>query len=312
MKILIVGAGAIGSLLGARFIQAGYEVYFLDKNLSLVEEVKQDGIFIVELDGSITNITSVNIFSSPDETKEKMDLVLFCVKSYATSEAVKTVVDSKIVDKNSLFLSLQNGIGNREILWEAFGKERTVVGTTSQGATLIGYGKIQHGGVGPTYLGTSASSPDVVRPIVELFEKSNLEVHVREDIEVILWEKLIVNVGINAVTAIAGILNGEIFEFEPSRELSLGAVREAIEVAKALGIPVREDMENYVIEVAKATSKNRSSMRQDIEGKRPTEIDAINGAIVRFGAEKNIDTPVNWVLTKLVKTIELRNLKESR
>jgi 2-dehydropantoate 2-reductase len=167
---------------------------------------------------------------------------------------------------------------------------------------------IRHGGNGPTYIGEpDGPVSERVRSIVELFRESGLKTEPSDNVARLIWEKLIVNVGINAITGLTGIRNGFIAEMQEATELCSAAVEEAIAVAGAKGFPIGSEMVQRVIEVAKATARNRSSMGQDVDKKKRTEIDAINGAVVRFGKEAGIATPVNQTLTSLIKVLEAQN-----
>jgi 2-dehydropantoate 2-reductase len=176
---------------------------------------------------------------------------------------------------------------------------------TAQGATLVAPGLVRHGGNGATHMGEPQGEPTGrVEDLVALFNRAGLETRSSATMELLVWEKLLVNVGINAITALTGTRNGAVAEIEEARELSLAAVEEAIAVARARGFDVRPDMVERVQSVARATAVNRSSMGQDVDSKKRTEIEAINGAIVRFGEEADIAVPVNRTLTRLVKITE--------
>ncbi|MEJ5300823.1 MAG: 2-dehydropantoate 2-reductase [Thermodesulforhabdaceae bacterium] len=306
MKIFIIGTGAIGGLLGARFIEAGEEVYFCDIKPSLVEQLLSQGIVVREINGQERTFFPKGAYVDPVYLKDPCDIFIFTVKSYATRVAAERAVLSPALSHETLILTLQNGLGNPEILENIFGSERLIVGTTAQGATLLEPGVIRHGGTGPTFIGPwKQENTAIVEPVVDMFNKAGLEAYVRNDVKTLIWEKLLVNVGINAITALTGILNEGVYRFKPASELSRQAVREAVGVAKKLGIPVRDDIEDHVLKVAQSTGRNRSSMGQDVDRKHRTEIDAINGAIVNLGQEYGISTPVNWTLVQLVKTLEL-------
>ncbi|MGC8718849.1 MAG: ketopantoate reductase family protein [Thermodesulforhabdaceae bacterium] len=313
MRVLIIGTGAIGSLLGVRFIEGGDEVYFCDLKVNLLEKIMSRGLVVQELTGEERVFFPAGTCADPADLNKPCDLFLFAVKSYSTEVAARRAVQSPALTDNTIILTLQNGLGNAEILAEVFGAKRLVVGTTAQGATLLDLGKIRHGGSGPTFVGIWDRNNDeqaehILNPVLELFNRAGLEIHVKEDVKALLWDKLLVNVGINAITALTGILNHGIHDYEPARAVSLKAVGEAVQVARKLGISVRENIEEHVLKVALATGRNRSSMGQDVDRKHRTEIDAINGAIVRLGAELGIPTPVNWTLTQLVKTVELAQI----
>jgi 2-dehydropantoate 2-reductase len=144
--------------------------------------------------------------------------------------------------------------------------------------------------------------------IVEVFRESVLVTESSNDVERLIWEKLIINVGINAITGLTGIRNGFIAQMQEASELCGWAVLEAIAVARANGFPVGDEMVQRVIGVARATARNRSSMGQDIDNKKRTEIDAINGAVVRFAEQAGIATPVNRTLTALIKVLEAQHM----
>lgn len=303
MHVLIVGAGAMGCLFGARLTTAGAKVLLLDVDVSQVEAIRTSGLHLRELDGGET-IFPLDASWDPVPWDPPADLVLVMVKSYATPQALQ-LVHPRSVGPRTLFLSLQNGMGNGEQLARLVGRNRVLVGVTAQGATKLGPGVIRHGGVGPTFFGSlSGTRPDEASDIVALFTAAGLETEYREDIQDLLWQKLCVNVGINAVTALCGIPNGAVVSMEPARRVCEAAVVEAVTVARAEGISLPEDMVERVLAVANATASNRSSMRQDVEGRRPTEIDAINGAVVRAAEKHGLSAPVNWTLTQLIKTKE--------
>jgi len=177
---------------------------------------------------------------------------------------------------------------------------------THLGATLLDVGMVRHAGKGETIIGRiDGKITPVMRGIRELFNKVGLETKISRDIKGLLWSKLIINAGINALTAITRLNNGKIVEFEGTRKILREAVSEAVRVAKRKRIKlIHDDPLAKVEAVCEATSGNVSSMLQDVLKKKRTEIDFINGVIVRQGQESGIPVPVNALLTDLVKTIE--------
>lgn len=311
MNVIIVGAGALGCFLGGRLARAS-TVIFMASNTIVADIINKKGISIEELDGRTTKVRNVRAMTSLKDIVEPVDIVIFCVKSHSTRHAVESLMGSSVI-ANSLLLTLQNGLGNAEILSEFFGMDRVIVGTTAQGSTLIKPGKVRHGGNGPTYIGTLYNKPYVdISQVTDLFNLAGLEVYERRDVETLIWEKLLINVGINAITAVTGILNGGIVNISDARDVCCEAVNEALRVAKKKGILIRDNYYEEVLRVAAATARNRSSMGQDIDRERKTEIDAINGAIVQIGHELGIPTPVNWTLTRLVKILEASRRKGER
>ncbi|MFZ2448233.1 MAG: 2-dehydropantoate 2-reductase [Syntrophobacteraceae bacterium] len=302
MNILILGAGAIGSLLGARLSRTEASVRLFSTNREHMEAIREKGLSIEELDGTVENFR-LDTFCDLDHLPRNPDVVLVVVKTYDTEVAVSSILGLRF--PSTIFLTLQNGIGNFEKIARIVGKDAVLAGSTAQGATLLEPGAIRHGGNGPTYLGEPGGLPtERVHRIVEVFRQAGFKADPSDSVERLIWEKLIVNVGINAITGLTGIRNGFIAEMREASELCASAVEEAVLVARAKGFPIGLEMVERVIGVARATARNRSSMGQDVDKRKRTEIDAINGAIVRFGQEAGIPTPVNQTLTRLVKTLE--------
>jgi 2-dehydropantoate 2-reductase len=202
---------------------------------------------------------------------------------------------------------LQNGIGNIEILSEIAGSDKVIGGVTNHGATLLDTGHIRHAGRGETIIGRiDGKIPVELRAIREIFNKAGIETRISRDIKGLLWSKLIINAGINALTAVTGLPNGKLTEFEGTRRILREAVTEAIRVAKRKRIKLAYDDPLAKVEaVCEATAANISSMLQDVQRHKRTEIDFINGVVVRQAQELGIAVPVNSVLVDLVKTIEL-------
>ena len=303
MKTAIVGAGAMGSLFGGLLAENGADVRLLDVWAEHVRTVNEAGL-LVEREGSTRSI-KMKAACDPAEIGP-VQLVLIFVKSYHTDGAVTAARD--LMGPDSLVVTLQNGMGNADTISRRIDPDRVVAGTTSHGATVLGPGKIRHAGSGPTILGMwNSGDHRPARRIADYLTAAGIETTASLDIRTVVWEKLLVNVGINAITALTGIQNGEILELEATRELCRAAVEEAANVAKALGVKVRSDAADHVLRVARATGPNRSSMGQDVDHKRWTEIDVINGVIVREASRAGLKAPVNKTLTALIETLQSHN-----
>jgi 2-dehydropantoate 2-reductase len=206
---------------------------------------------------------------------------------------------------NGYVLTVQNGMGNADIIGEIINPDRIIAGTTSHGATMLRPGSIRHAGTGPTVIGIwSGNQKKGVQKIAEIFNKAGIITETVDNVRNVIWVKLLVNVGINAITALTGIKNGRILDLSITKALSRAAVEEALEVAKALGVIVADNTVEHVFQVAEATSGNRSSMGQDVDNKRQTEISAINGSIVKEAQKLGMDVPVNQTLTALIETMQ--------
>ena len=300
MHILILGAGALGTLFGARLYQNNFRVSLLSKNREHIQKIQNQGLILEEMDGR-EKLFSLPAYAHPNELPSSPDLVLVLVKSYHTSQAVYGIKDYS--HAGTIFLSLQNGIGNLENIEKHTPPENILLGTTAQGATFLEPGKIRHGGAGPTIIGSPReNSLQNSEDIVDIFSQSGLDSKSTSNILDVVWQKLLVNVGINAITALLEINNGWITEDEEAKELCTQAVEEAAQVATAQGISIPESPAREVLNIASATYQNISSMLQDIQKGKPTEIDAMNGAIAETGEKLNIKTPVNNTLSQLVKS----------
>ncbi len=176
---------------------------------------------------------------------------------------------------------------------------------TAEGATLLGPGYARHAGRGQTVIGPAGRGEGPVAAIVKAFERAGFHTRMADNVETLIWGKLIVNVGINALTAILRVKNGRLPEIDGARAVMRMAVQEAVAVAEAKGIRLPyQDPLGRVVEVCRATSGNVASMLQDVLAERITEIEAINGAVVRQGEKLGIPTPVNLTLTSLVQAIQ--------
>jgi len=301
MKIAIVGPGAIGSLFAGMLSRGGHEVWLLDKEAERARVLSKRGIWV---SGPLGEFNSpARATTRPAEIGEA-ELVLIAVKAYATEEAARAA--APIVGEGTAVLSIQNGLGNLDTLAEVFGQGCVIGGVTSQAATLIAPGQIRHTGQGATTIGKlNGELTPRLRDIASEFVASGIHTEVTAHLSSVIWAKLAVNAGVNAVATLAQVRNGGILESRSLRELMRAAVREAVEVAKAKGIEMPEDdMEAYSEGICQRTADNVNSMLQDVLRQRRTEVEAINAAVVKEGEAVGVATPVNWVLTGLIRGVE--------
>jgi 2-dehydropantoate 2-reductase len=300
MKTVIMGAGAMGSLFGGILASSGEEVWLVDLWKEHIEALRFNGLSLEEKGQekhipirATTEAASVG----------KADLVILFVKTYHTDKAV---TDALILEKeDTVFLTLQNGLGNEEVICRQVNPKKIVLGVTNQGATLLGPGKIRHAGWGKTFIGElDGKRTDRVAEIAQRFQKAGIETEVSIHIQYLIWEKLLINIGINALAAVTGLKNGQLLDHPETLLLMEGLVAEAVEVARRKGIPIEGKPIEKVKAVAEATQANRCSMGQDLDHRRRTEIDAINGAVVREAERLSISTPYNRMIADIIKVIE--------
>jgi len=301
MKIAIIGAGAMGSLFGARLAPLA-DVWLISRWTAHITAIQRSGLHLIGLDGAEATIP-MQATTQAEQVGQDVDLAIIAVKSPATAQA--SHLAATLLKATGLALSMQNGLGNLETMAAVLGEDRVVQGVTSHGATLVEPGQVRHAGVGATHLAIRPEIASQVRAISTLFEQAGFETHLSPDLDSLLWGKLIINVGINALTAILRVPTGVLADVGPASRLVAAAVDEAVRVAQARQISLPyADPQAQVQHVIQATSPNRSSMLSDVLRAVPTEIEVINGAIVREGQRLGLDTPVNQVLVWLVKAIE--------
>ena len=300
MRVAVVGAGAMGSLFGGK-LSAVAEVTLLDPWDEHVLAMQREGLRIVELSGSETTM-SVTATTDPSAVPTA-DLAIIFVKAHATGLASQWA--SRFLAPDGLALTLQNGVGNAEVMGEVLGAGRVVAGVTSHGATLLEPGCVRHAGTGLTHIATRPDVADRLSGVASAFEQAGFEVHLSDDLESLVWGKLVINVGINALTAILRVPNGQLVEIPAASALMAQAVAEAVTVCQARGIvlPYDDPLER-VQAVARATATNRASMLQDVLRGAPTEVGVINEAIVREGKRLGVATPINAFIVTVIRAIE--------
>lgn len=301
MEILIIGAGAMGGLFGA-LLAPHAEVCLYTTNPDHAAAIKSGGLTVIGTDG-VARCRQIRVLSDAGQYGRRADLVLICTKARSTTAAAQAALP--LLADAGLVVTLQNGLGNLEQIGAVVGAERAVVGITSQAATLVGPGQVCHAGIGPTVLAAGPEQCIRVAAIAALFNQAGLDTQVTEDGDSLLWSKLIVNVGINALAALLRVPNGVLAQTPACESLMAQAVDEAVAVARALHINLAYDRQrDRVHHVCARTSANRASMLQDILRGAPTEIEVINGAIVAKGRAVGVPTPMNLLLTQLVKALE--------
>ena len=305
MKISIIGAGAMGSLYGGELLLTDNDVVLYDINKAHIDMINSNGL-VIEESATGEKVTTYPVASSDPKDVSGSDLMIIFVKSTATDVVAEQF--SKYAKPETIALTLQNGLGNEDIIRKYFGADRTAAGVTSQGATFLGPGNIRHAGNGPTHICMSDKKNDKLKSVMDAFSESGFETHIEEDITDLVWSKLVINVGINAVTAISGLENGKLLDYPDMKSLMEDLVREAVSVAEKKGIKLSyTDPLQAVYDVSKKTALNRSSMLQDFDRGSLTEINFINYAIVREGEKLGIKTPVNNAISKLVRSMEIVN-----
>ncbi len=308
LRVAVIGTGALGCLFAARLASCA-EVWMLGTWAAGVAAAATTGVCVHEMDGTRRRV-SVRATDDPAQAPPA-DVALVLVKSYQTARAAAWA--ARVLKPNGLAVTLQNGLDNGPRLAAAVGAARTGVGVTFEAATLLGPAEVRHAGRGPTLLGPGtgdvAAAPAARAPaatscddLAELLRQAGFAAEVVSPIEGILWGKAVVNAAINPLTALWRVPNGELLATAERRALLADLAREAAGVAAARKVALPyPDPSARVAEVCRATAANRSSMLQDIERGRPTEIDSINGVIVAEGRRLAVPTPLNEAIWRLVR-----------
>ncbi|MBP1464259.1 2-dehydropantoate 2-reductase [Candidatus Chloroploca sp. M-50] len=298
MRIAIIGAGAIGGVL-AWYLAPHCDLVIVDQWADHVAALNRGGLHC-ERDG-VVEARPVHAVSDP-ALALPAQLALVLVKAHQTAWAAEACAAALAPD--GLAYTLQNGLGNQAILAGQLGATRVGQGVTTLGGTLLGPGRVRHAGMGATTLSLTPN-PVQANALADLLNQAGLPTSVTGDLDTLIWGKLIVNAGINAITALLRVRNGVLAENSAARSLLSAVVTEAVRVAEAQGITLPyTDPVAHVLQVARATAANQSSMLQDRLRGAPTEIATINGAIVAIGTQLGIATPYNATLVALITALE--------
>ncbi|MBW1721856.1 MAG: 2-dehydropantoate 2-reductase [Deltaproteobacteria bacterium] len=278
MKIVIVGAGAMGRFLGGMLGRSGNEVIFVEKDPGIVV---QDGKSI-----------------------EACDLTILAVKSYVTASAARGI--RHLVTESSPILTLQTGLGNVETLCEILDPENILGGVTYHGSTSLRDSMVRHAGTGRTIIGgIDGEIGERVERVQALLNASDIHTRITDNVMGHIWAKALVYSAVNPLTALLQLKNGQLTEKMESISLAKRLIDEGKQVAQAYGIQLPgEDLYDSLLEVCRKTSENLSPMLQDLLNGRPTEIDALNGAIRTMGEARSLGVITHQTMTELVRLAE--------
>ena len=308
MEIAIVGAGVLGSIFGSLFLEKGFSVTLIEVLEERVHLIEKEGLWLQWPDGKRTH-SRISITSKVDEAGVK-DAVMIAVKGYHTRSAIESAMP--MIGEETIVVSVQNGLGNLEVIAETVGPERVVGGITAHSGLPVSMNEVRYvGGLGPLLV--IGPYDGVSRPgfknMVEQFQTAGLDVHTTPDINSVIWKKLIANVSTNVVAALTGLTGGIAVKHEPSVKIIEALSQELSQVARAKGIdfPELDDPLDFSLKAFASTKDNRVSMLQDVEAGRPTEIGNLNEVIVTEGRRYNIPTPYNEAVSWLTRGVEERN-----
>jgi len=300
MRICVIGCGAVGSLFAAHLARGGEaEVWAYDVWKDHVEAIRASGL---RLSGA-ANFTARLHATSDAKDIPRCDYGIVATKAIHTRGAIAQVAHA--FDKDSAVCSVQNGVGNEEIIAEHV--KLVIRGTTFPAGHPIAPGHIGYDIQGDTWIGPfepTGTPMSKVEELAGLITRSGMNVIALPDARGAQWTKLIFNASTNPVGALTLLHHGAATRLEPTGQLFRDLIAEGKAVARALGIELHGDPHQLVQKAASAPGKHRASMLQDVLAKRQTEVDFMNGAIVSWGEKAGVPTPLNQALWELIKGLE--------
>ncbi len=301
MKIAIIGSGAMGCLYGSYLARGKEDVWLYDPWEEHIAKIRTAGLSLVAADDEFA--VRPRATTHVDEIGP-VDLVIVCVKSSATPEAA--MLAEMLLKPETTVLTVQNGMGNAEQLAEVVGKERVLVGTTLMGAVVLEPGLVMHSGLKNTHIASwTKGNKQRVKKVKDLFMNAGLPAVAENNVDSLLWSKLSIHAGLNAVTALTRATNSQFLKSADAQQLARMAVAEVVAVATAAGVPLLyPNCAQEMLAYAGTMQEHSSPMLQDVLHKRPTEVAAINGPVVCEGQKQGIPTPVNAALFLAIKTLE--------
>jgi len=303
MKIAVLGAGAMGSLFAAK-LSARHDVTVIDLNAARIEAVNAEGIRVMEQDGSV--LTGKPCASLPKDAAGECDLVLVFVKAMFTKAALEGI--KAVIGPQTRLLTLQNGGGHEDVLSQFVPMENVLVGTTQHNASVQADGSIHHGGSGVTKIGSLAGNHQAAKDVAEAFAQAGFEMQVSENVREAVWQKLMTNVSLSALTGVFQMPLGFVTQSASAWTLCETLIREACEVAAADGVAF--DVEDKIEEVRKVSVNGPmgiTSICADLQNGRMTEVDTISGSVVRAAKRLGMQAPHHEMMVLLIHAFEDKN-----
>ena len=300
MRIIVVGAGVMGSIYGGRLSQHN-DVTLIDTNIALVGKIADDGIILEE-----SGVENVFHPMASVSSSEKADLVILFTKSLYSVSALKNIRGT--IGEDTYLMTLQNGAGHEKILSGFADESRIIIGTTEDNGAVLALGKVHHGGKGVTNIGKIDGSDDpFLYKVKEAFDSCGFDVRIHHNIQQLIWDKLMTNVSLSVLTAILQCDMYYVSQNEYAFSICRNLIKETVRVAAAMGLSFDE---NAVVEKVRKTSESNkggyTSIMMDIKNGRKTEVDTISGAVVEKAHELGVPVPHHEMAVSLIHALEDR------
>lgn len=302
MKIAVLGAGAMGGLYSA-YLSRHNEVTVIDVNAQVVEKINADGLEVQEPDGTSQVYHPHAVLST--EGMAPVDLIVVFVKAMFSESALNN--NRGIIGPETYLMTLQNGSGHEDMLGKFVPEEHIIIGTTQHNASVAGFGVTKHGGSGMTHMGCVTGDVKRLQKFADAFTACGLDADVSDGVQKMIWNKMFTNVSASALTGALQVPLGFISADEHAWKLCCQLIREAVDVAAALGMDF--DYDEKVAEVKAVCDKSPNgltSIYADLRDGRRSEVDTISGSIVRAGVKAGVPTPSHRFLVDLIHAMENR------
>jgi len=302
MQIAVIGAGNMGCVYGGNLARIGEQVTLIDVWVEHIDRIRAHGLHLEGLNGDFT--VSVGATVAPAEAP-KADAVLICANAYNTPEAARSA--KAVLKEGGYAVTLQNGVGNVEVLTEVLGKGRVLAGLSFHSGDLRGPGNVTHTNSGPTYLGElDRSKSSRLLTLADRMEEARLNPVLEEDIVVTIWSKFVHNCGINAICAITDLRPGHIHAIPALDDFQSHIINETLALVRAKGISLPDPDPLSTIKSYCAKKFHRVSMLQHLDRGKQTEIDALNGYVARESRKLGLAAPYSEALTMLMRGRQYR------
>lgn len=299
MRIAVVGAGGLGCKLGLYLSEAGQDVTLVHRRQDFVECVRKHGLGYLGSEGS--RRVRINAVVDP-KMVGAVDAILVFVKSYDTAQALPSI--EALMGNDTLIVTFQNGLGNRELLARHFGEEHVALAVTFQGATMAEGCTVEDKGRGPTYFAWHAGTETRVSTLSEVFTAAGMESVASRDVDGVVWAKLAVTAAINGLATVLRVTNGALYTTPAARALAHQIIDETISVATALGVTPAFDAKDRFDRVAQATQSMYSGTLLDAVRGKKTEADAIHGEILQRAQRLSVTVPLVETIYRMICSIE--------
>lgn len=299
MRIVVMGAGAVGGYFGAKLAVAGHDLVFIARGKHL-EALRRDGLRVYS-PGAVLHIENM-LFTGDIAQAGSADLILFCVKSYDTDVATEAL--RPIVGENTVILSLQNGVDNPDKIARRFGDHRTLAGVVYVGAQVIAPGVIEHSSGGRIIFGPRTGPDSEAKRVGQALAAAAIPGEISADIQTTLWRKLLWNAPFCAISSLTRAAVNDIVESESLTKLATDCMEEVRQAAKTRNVELPTQLFSEVFEFSKTLGAFKPSMLQDLEAEKPLEYEAFNGVIVKLLGAAGKDAPVNRVFYGALKYLD--------